>query len=112
NNSFLTDYNTTGAKVRDSIINRYNTRRNNTDNYSLSLSYTEPIGRDKVWEVNYNYSNNQSLSNRETFDYNELTDDYDLVAPSLTNYFENSNEAHRLGTNLRIVKKKYNYQLG
>jgi len=112
NNSFLTDYNTAGAKVRDSVINRYNTRKNNTDNYSLSLSYTEPIGRDKVWEVNYNYNNNQSLSNRQTYDYNELTKAYDLEAESLTNFFENTNEAHRLGTNLRIVKKKYNYQLG
>ncbi len=112
NNSFLTDYNTSGTKVRDSVINRYNRRRNNTDNYNISFSYTEPIGRDKVWEVNYSYSNNQSLSDRQTFDFNEQTKAYDQEAESLTNYFENSNEAHRLGTNLRIVKKKYNYQLG
>ena len=112
NNSVLNDYATSGDKVRDSIINRYNTRRNNTDNYNISLSYTEPIGRDKVWEVNYSYSNNQNLSDRETFDWNELTQEYGLLNTGLSNNFENENEAHRLGTNLRIVKKKYNYQVG
>ena len=48
----------------------------------------------------------------ETCDYNESTKDYDRLSASLSNYFENTNEAHRLGTNLRIIKKKYNYQLG
>lgn len=112
NNSFLTDFATNGDKVRDSIINRYNTRRNKNDNYNLNLSYTEPIGRDKVWEVNYGYNNNESISDRQTYDWNRLTDEYDIVAQSLTNYFENINESHRLGTNMRFVKKKYNYQVG
>jgi hypothetical protein len=35
-----------------------------------------------------------------------------MVVDSLTNLFDNSNIYDRIGTNFRVVKKKYNYQLG
>jgi len=43
---------------------------------------------------------------------NIVTGNYDEIVASQTNLFENDNLYDRYGTNLRIVKKKYNYQLG
>ncbi len=111
-------YTATNSKVyqpaggfQEKNINKLYTTDNQTNNYGVSLSYTEPIARDKVWELNYSHNNNRSRSDRKTHDYDVATSKYDLV-DSLRNNFQNQNEWNRLGTNLRVVKKKYNYQLG
>ena len=112
NNTLLTNYDAAGDRLKDSAFNQQNIRNSRGDNYGASLSYTEPVGRDKIWEVNYSYSNNQNASDRETYDLNSNNDKYEFLNDSLSNEFENRNTSNRAGTNLRIVKKKYNYQLG
>lgn len=91
--------------------NQMSRTRSNTNNYGVSLSYTEAIARDKILEVNYNHTDNRSLSDRKTFN-RDASGNYEIPVALQTNYFENSNLFDRVGTNLRIVKKKYNYQLG
>ena len=81
-------------------------------NNTISTSYTEPIGRNKILELNYAYTNNHSTSDRETFDMNSLTDKYDIVNAPSTNYFENDYISHRVGANFRVQQRKYNYQVG
>ncbi len=112
NNSVLSDYASSGVKIRDSIFNQNNLRKNKTDLYGLSLSYTEPIGRDKIWEVNYAYNHNNTESDRTTYDLDPVTGKYETLNPELSNHFNNLNQYHRVGTNLRVLKKRYNYQLG
>lgn len=85
---------------------------NNANNYSARLSYTEPLARNKILEFNYNYGKNRSESDRETFNYNPATGLYDLLFDSLSNHFQYLNESNTVGTNYRVVQKKYNYQLG
>jgi hypothetical protein len=63
-------------------------------------------------ELNYGFNKNRSESNRETMSYNTATGKYDLLNDTLSNHFQNLNENHRAGVNLRISQKKYNYQLG
>lgn len=110
-NSTLGFY-TNGIKTRDSIVNQINRNNTGNNNYGVSLSYTEPIGRDKILELNYQHNNNQSDNDRRVFDYNDLTGNYDIENFQQTNNFENRNKSNRLGANLRIVKKNYNYQFG
>jgi hypothetical protein len=112
NQSLLSDYNSTGVKVRDTKFNQKNNRDATNNNYNVSLSYTEPIGRDKIWEVNYAYSNNINESDYQVHDLNPITDQYDLLNNALSNKFENVNGYNRFGTNFKVVKKKYNYQFG
>lgn len=104
-------FNEDGDKWKEENINKLYTTESLTNNTGVSLSYTEPVARDKVVELNYSHNNNQSQSDRKTHDYNPGTSKYDAV-DSLRNDFQNINQWDRLGTNLRIVKKKYNYQLG
>lgn len=73
------------------------------------MSYTEPLARDKILELNYSHNNNRSGSDRKTHDF---TNGKYTMIDSLRNDFENRNEWDRLGTNFRVVKKNYNYQLG
>lgn len=112
NQSILRNFNGDGLKLKDSAFNQNNIFNSQVNNYALTVSYTEPIGRDKIWEWNYSYSNNENVSDRSSFELNPGTGKFDRPNNLLTNYFENSNEYNRLGTNFRVVKKKYNYQLG
>ncbi len=105
-------YNSSGAKIRASSTNQQTLQDNLTNNYGVTIAYTEPIARDKIWEFNYSYNKNQSESDRRTSNYNTGSGKFDVVNNSLTNYFKNLNESNRLGTNFRVIKKKYNYQLG
>lgn len=112
NNSMLSDYNSAGVKIRDSVFNQNNLRENRNNTYALSASYTEPIGRDKIWELNYTYNRRESESDRSTFDLDPVTGKYEILNPELSNHFDNLTQYHRAGTNFRVLKKRYNYQLG
>jgi hypothetical protein len=83
-----------------------------TNNNSISTSYTEPLGKNKILEFNYQYNHNRNISDRETFDFNNISGKYDALNLLQTNYFENTNTSSRLGFNYRLQQKKYNYQLG
>lgn len=89
-----------------------NITENKTKNYGVTLSYTEAIARDKILEFNYNHTDNRSSTNRKTFLKNATSGLYETPDFSQTNYFDNANVFDRFGTNLRVVKLKYNYQLG
>ncbi len=102
----------TGLKTGIDVRNQQTGQENGSESYGVSVSYTEPVGRDKMLEFNYAYNKNSSESDREVYDYNHVTKMYDLVNELQTNLFENGNESNRIGTNYRVVKKKYNYQLG
>ena len=84
--------------------------RANSNN--LSSSYTEPIGKNKVIELNYAYNHNRNVSDKTTYDYNSGSGKYDALNLLQTNYFENTNTSNRIGLNYRLQQKKYNYQLG
>lgn len=92
--------------------NNHSNQVTNSNSNVLSTSYTEPVGNNKIIEVNYAYSNTQSRSDKKTYDYNPVSDKYDLPNALQTNYFTNSSVYNRVGGNFRVQEKKYNYQLG
>jgi hypothetical protein len=101
-----------GIKTRETIINQISHQETQSKNYGAGISYTEPIGRDKMIEFNYRYNKNNNQSDRHVYDLDTLTGKYSRENFAQTNLFQNSNESNRIGTNFRVVKKKYNYQLG
>jgi hypothetical protein len=88
------------------------TLQTKTQNNVISSSYTEPVGTNKLLEVNYTYTRRQNKSDRLAYDYNSATGEYDQVNVQQTNNFENYFLAHRTGMNYRAQKTKFNYQLG
>jgi hypothetical protein len=107
------DYYTRNEVIYKSIILDQQSAQNvHGFNNTLSTSYTEPIGRNKLIEFNYAYTNNQSTSDKQTFDMDTASHKYSLVNAASTNYFENGNIFHRVGANFRVQQRKYNYQVG
>lgn len=105
-------FNKQNDPLRETVANQQYTQESGSENYGVNLSYTEPLARDKVLELNYGYNNNSNSSDRQTWNFNPLTGKYDTKDANLSNHFENSNAISRYGTNFRVMKKKYNYQLG
>lgn len=105
-------YNPDSSVARISSQDLKTFQETRSSNNVVSSSYTEPIGKNKILEVNYAYTNNHSRSDRKAFDLNSTTNAYDKVNASQTNYFENDYISHRMGTNFRVQTAKYNFQLG
>ncbi|MBL0131674.1 MAG: TonB-dependent receptor [Chitinophagaceae bacterium] len=101
-----------GTSQGNSSQNQQNNQETKTNNNTVSLSYTEPVGLNKLIELNYAYTDNNSTSDKKVFNYNTVTGKYDITNLLLTNSFENGFVANRFGTNFRVQEKKYNYQLG
>ena len=101
-----------GTTRDNSNQNQQNKQETKTNNNTVSLSYTEPVGLNKLIEVNYAYTDNNSSSDKKVFNYNTATGKYDITNLLLTNSFKNGFVANRFGTNFRVQEKKYNYQLG
>lgn len=96
--------------VRDQdLVSEQKTRSNNN---VISGSYTEPVGNNKLFEINYAYTNRKNTSDRKVYDYNNSSGKYDLINLAQTNYFENDFIAHRAGLNFRVQTKMYNWQVG
>lgn len=105
-------YKPDGGLQGSSNQNQQNNQKTSTHNNTVSVSYTEPVSKNKLIEFNYAYTHNASTSDKKTFNYNPATDKYDITNMPLTNSFENGFEANRFGANYRGQEKKYNYQLG
>jgi len=102
----------TGSIYRPQLLDQQSKQKIDGFNNTISTSYTEPIGRNKMLELNYAYTNNHSTSDRKTFDKDPASDKYDVINAPLTNYFENDYISHRIGANFRVQQRKYNFQLG
>ncbi len=94
------------------IQNQNYTQKTTTNNNVVSTSYTEPVGLNKLIELNYAYTRNVNESNRKTYNFNDNSGKYDNVNLRQTNDFRNIFEAHRAGVNFRVQNAKYNYQFG
>ncbi len=70
--------------------NQEDEQKNRTSNNVVSASYTEPLGLNKLLEFNYAYTFNKNTSNKETFNYNPVSDKYDSPNLPLTNKFRKS----------------------
>ncbi len=112
NYSPLVFYNADGTIRRTQRQDIENNQSTKGTNNVVSASYTEPLGTNKILELNYAYTNNQTTSDRNAFDYNPLSGKYDRVNLSQTNFFENVFLANRYGANFRVQTVKYNFQVG
>ncbi|MDF2193673.1 TonB-dependent receptor [Paraflavitalea sp. CAU 1676] len=91
---------------------QHNEQITSSFNNTVSSSLTEMLAEGKILELNYAYSVNESTSDRKVFDFAQNTGAYDSVNKNQTNYFENTFISSRVGTNFRVKKLKYDFQLG
>jgi hypothetical protein len=108
----LTYFNASGDSTGTIYQNYRSSQKTRSMSNVLSTSYTEPIGTNKILEVNYAYSNRHSTSDRDAYDFDVDSLKYNIINKAQTNYFENDFIAHRAGANFRVQYTKYSWQIG
>ena len=110
---------------------RYSTTPGCNWNYSLSLSYTEPLMKNLFLQFSYNYNYSYSNSDRATYKLDELKDLLDinpditrtelldalkayLITPDeeLSRYSTYRTQKHEVGATFRYVTEKMNLNAG
>ncbi len=73
-------------------------------NTSANLAYTEPVGKSGQFQLDYQLSRNDDKSDKKTYDFEEFTQGYTGLAPSLSNVLESQYTTHRAGASYRLRK--------
>lgn len=97
------------------LINRYTDKNNNSKNWGISVSYTEPIFKKHYLQVRYDFSHNNQLSKSYVYnnpnaylDHSDLGEYSDSLSSKLNNYYN----SHTIGLSLRGVYTKMMYGVG
>jgi Outer membrane protein beta-barrel family/CarboxypepD_reg-like domain len=98
----------TGPVEKRDIL-QTNTQATDNLSYGTTLSYTEPLGKRRYLEANYNFRINENKVDREV--YNEETGQ-PVFNNMLSNKYNSNYTYHRPGFNLRVNRQKYNFALG
>ncbi|MCX6207493.1 MAG: outer membrane beta-barrel family protein [Bacteroidetes bacterium] len=97
---------------RVDTINQINNSNSDGKNINTTLSYTEPVGKGQLIELNYTYSYSDNTNGKHTYGYNKATSQYDLLVPNLSNTFENIYSSNRGTLSYRIQNKLMNLSVG
>lgn len=115
--------------------NRYNTTPTKNFNYSMQFTYSEPIFRAMFLQFSYKFSYKYNKSDRSTYDFSNLGEDFFSGIPNIYrgwgNYFERlespletyldedlsryseyKNYIHDIQVMLRVIRAKYNFNVG
>lgn len=115
--------------------NRYNTMPTKTYNYSLQATYSEPIFRRTYLQFSYLFQYGHNKSDRSTFDFSNLGESFfdgvpteyrgwnqyfsrlsrpidDYLDTDLSRYSEYNNYIHELQLTFRMIRDKYQLNVG
>lgn len=85
---------------------------NPADNYGMSVSYSQPVGKGKVVDLNYSADRNQQNRDKESFNYNPSTGLFDLPDTTTSNSIRSGSVYHRAAIGYNYASQKLRYQLG
>ena len=111
-NQYTVNNSNTPNGVRTDSIRQINDTRSVAGSYSANVSYTEPLDRRSLLELSAFYNHRNNTSDRNTYDYNNLTQAYDRFNTQLSNDFENSYNYTGGGVNFKQNRKGWNYTVG
>lgn len=111
--SSLTSYNAyyDTLTVIDTVDQRSNLNKY-TFNSTGNITYTEPLSKTSFLSMNYILTYNISESKKNTFNRNNMANDYSLVDSLVSNVFNSTYMAHMAGVSYRFMKEKYNFSIG
>ena len=105
-NSFYKPY------ARIDTINQYYTDSAHSFNFSPTVSYTEPVGKNQIIEINYNYTYNRNTNINNTFNYVTGAKGFTEFDSLFSNSYKFVSNANRVTINYRIQNPKYNLGVG
>ncbi len=109
--SIVNYYNSTGIGYRNDSIDQTDNRDNHRNDYSTTVSYTEPLSKKFILEGNYRIGTADNFANRDVF--NMKDGEIQNQNLTLSNLYNNTFSYQRAGLNLRILGgQKSNFSTG
>jgi hypothetical protein len=102
NNFTVTNTFPDGVTPQTDTINQRTFSKTDGKSISGTFSYTEPLSEHHLLELNYNFSRTANNSNRQTYQYDSVTHEYNVPNELLSNIFENTNMSNRVSLNYRL----------
>ncbi|MBN2612716.1 MAG: TonB-dependent receptor [Bacteroidales bacterium] len=112
NSRFMEDIYNMDAIAEFDTLDQYTTLPTNGYNLSSRIAYTEPVGKFSQLQVNYRISGSWNDSDRETFDFNNITGKYDQIDSLQSNIFKSLYITHQFGPGFRYRKEKIMFTAG
>ena len=81
-------------------------------NLTVNVTYTEPIAKKFAMQFAYQVTQNKGESNYLTYDYSDLTGNYDVLVNNLSNQFNQTIITNKPNIKLSYNSKKINYNFG
>lgn len=108
NLSFNKNYSTA---LTDTINQRFKQSINNSS-ADVSLSYTEPIDKNQIIDIEYKYNFNKNNSTNVVNLFNKNTGKFDLLDSAQTNQYNFLDNSQNLNLLYKLQKTKYNLTVG
>jgi hypothetical protein len=109
-NSFFSTY--ISSSKRDSTLNQKNTIDATSKTYGANITYTEPLDKRSLLEMNVVYNKNWGGSDRYIYDFNNTSGKHDAINTALSNSFSSNYVYCGGGLHYRTNRKKFNFTVG
>lgn len=90
-------------------VNQINLQTTTNPSYGVNTSYTEPLGKRKYLEFNYNFNANINSVDRDVFDIQNEQQTFNTL---FSNEYTSNYLYNRPGVNFRMNREKYNFSVG
>jgi hypothetical protein len=90
-------------------VNQTNSQTTINPSYGVNASYTEPLGKRKYLEFNYNFNANMNSVDRDVFDIKNEQQTFNTL---FSNEYTSNYLYNRPGLNFRMNREKYNFSVG
>jgi hypothetical protein len=99
--NFLDAYNNYYKPLSQDTVKQVSNSASNSNQYRLSLVYTEPIAPKTQLQVNYSPSFQTNKADQETFAFDDGSSKYSILDTSLSNKFDNTYNTQNTGVTVR-----------
>lgn len=97
----------------DSVYtNQFISNKNNSYNYKIQTTYSEPIFTNRFLQFSYSYQYKYQETDKKTYDYTDKENYLNNPIDSLSKYYENKYNTHDFNLSLKTVREKYQYNIG
>jgi hypothetical protein len=102
------------AGVLDNVsnVNQNKIGDRTTQNSSVNIVYTEPIGKKSALQFGYKLGFNNGNNKQLTFNFNNITNNYDVLDATLSNNFKQNITTNQPNIKFNFNSKKINYGFG
>ena len=101
-----------GGGVTQSLINNLIDNNSNSLSNTARLVFTEPLSKTLSLELNYQNGFIKDDRHRIVYNFNPITQQYDIRDLDYTNEFENQTLTNSVGFSFNKNEKKYNWNIG